>query len=170
MTKSFEARHDVVGGFGPYEWLGFGVVSIEVVANGGLQLTRGSMGPTTDLALCEGGEPALHLIEPGRRGWGEMNMESRMTSEPVADRGCLVRPVVIHHQVDIQIGRHARLNGAKEFQELDTAVAAMKFSDDLPRGDVQSREQGCGAVAHVVVGTPLRNSGRQGQDGLCAIQ
>jgi hypothetical protein len=31
-----------------------------------------------------------------------------MASEPGFDRGCFVRPIVVHHQMHIQTGWHAR--------------------------------------------------------------
>jgi hypothetical protein len=41
-------------------------------------------------------KPAFDLIEPGRAGWGEMDVISRSC------RGMLVRPVVVENQMDVQ--------------------------------------------------------------------
>ena len=80
-----------------------------------------------------------------------MNMEERMPSEPSFDRRCLVRAVVVHHQMHVQLGRHISLDGAKELQEFAAAMAPIQLADHLAGGDVQRRKQRRRAVAHVVV-------------------
>ena len=39
--------------------------------------------------------------------------------------------VVVHHEMDVHLGRHVGLDGAQELQELAAAVAAMQLADDL---------------------------------------
>lgn len=46
------------------EELGIGVVDVQVVLDGLFELTGRSVGAATDVLRSEGGEPALHLIEP----------------------------------------------------------------------------------------------------------
>jgi hypothetical protein len=46
-------------------------------------------------------------------------------------------------------------------------VQAVHLADDLAGGDVQRREQGCRAVALVVVRTPSRDVGMPGAIGSC---
>ncbi|CAB3775311.1 hypothetical protein LMG29542_08693 [Paraburkholderia humisilvae] len=99
-----------------------------------------------------------------------MRMETWMASQPGIDRGALVRAVVIHHQMDVQLGRHVGLDGAQKPQEFTAAMTPMQFANDFARGDVQRCEQ-CGrAVAHVVVRASLRDSRGQRQHGLGAVQ
>ena len=40
-------------------------------------------------------EPAFHRVEPGGTGRGEMKMEARMSLDPLADLGGLVRAAVV---------------------------------------------------------------------------
>lgn len=125
------------------------------------KLPRRSMRATSDVFPGKRSKPALHLIEPRCRRWGEVNMEPRVSSEPVFDRRRLVRAVVIHHQMNFQSGGHAGLDRAQELQEFTAAMATVQFTDDFPCGNVQRGKQSGGAVAHRVVSTALGNVGRQ---------
>ncbi|MGF6851352.1 hypothetical protein OKW29_000238 [Paraburkholderia sp. CI3] len=81
-----------------------------------------------------------------------------------------MRAVVVHHQMDVQLGWHVGLDGAQELQEFTAAMTPMQFSNDFARGDVQRREQ-CGrAVAHIVVRVSLRDARGQRQRRLGAVQ
>lgn len=65
-----------------------------------------------------------------------------MTGEPVENGRCLVRAVVIHHQVNIQIAWHGCFDGAQEFQELAAAMPSMQLPNDFASGDVECGKQG----------------------------
>ncbi len=56
-------------------------------------------------------------------------MEARPRSQPALDGVCLVRPVVVHDQVDVQHFGDIGLDGAKELQELRTAVSTLGLPD-----------------------------------------
>ena len=56
---------DDVGGFGPDEGLGVGVVRTEVVLDGGLQVGDAGEGAAPDALPRDLGEEALDQIEPG---------------------------------------------------------------------------------------------------------
>jgi len=94
MTKSLDARHDVISRLGPHKGLGIGVVVVEVLANGALELAGGAMGAAAELALGQSGEPTLDLVEPRSRSRCEVDVESWMTCEPGAHPGGLVRSVI----------------------------------------------------------------------------
>jgi len=81
---------------------------LEVAANGLLELLGRAMSAATDVALRERCEPTLDLVEPGCRGRSEVDVEPRVACEPGSDRRGLVRPVVVHHEVDVQLGRDAK--------------------------------------------------------------
>ena len=61
-----------------------------------------------------------------------MRMETWMASQPGIDRGGLVRAVVIHHQMDVQLGRHVGLDGAQELQEFAAAMTPRHLATTLP--------------------------------------
>src|SRR4029434_9420377 len=104
-----------------------------------------------DLALGQGCEPALDLVEPGSRSRCEVEVKAWMTCEPGAHGGRLVRSVVVYHQMNVEFGGNGAIDGAKEFQKLRAAMAPMQLTDDLPGGDIERGEQGGGSMAHVVV-------------------
>jgi hypothetical protein len=93
-----------------------------------------------DTTLGQGGKPAFNLIEPGGRCWREVNMKARVSDQPVLDRRRLMCSVVVHHQVHIEHLRHAAFDRSQELEELAAAVAPMRFTDDLARGDIQRGE------------------------------
>ena len=66
--------------------------------------------------------------------------------------GCRIRPspvvgrVVVHDNVDLEVGRHAGRDVIQELAELRAAVAPATLSDDLACGDVKGCEQRGGAA------------------------
>jgi hypothetical protein len=59
-----------------------GVVMIEEAIDGGLEVGDGSEDAALETALGQGGEKALDGVEPGSRGWGEVEGPAGMASEP----------------------------------------------------------------------------------------
>ena len=51
-------------------------------------------------------EPAFDLVDPGRAGRGEVQVEAGVPGQPVLDRRGLVGGVVVADQVDVQVGGH----------------------------------------------------------------
>ena len=145
-------------------------MELEIVFDRLLQLPGRAMRAAPDLLFGQRRKPALDLVEPGSRSGREVNMKPRVASEPGLDRGRLVCAVVVHHQVDVQIGRHIRFDGAQELEELAAAMAPVQLTDDGARDDVQRGKQRRGAMTHVVVGAPLRNARGQRQDRLGAVE
>src|SRR5579864_1607246 len=89
------------------------------------------MSAAADVCLAERGKPSFDLVDPRSRGRGEMRMKTRMASQPGIDRGGLVRTVVVHHQMHVQLGRHVGLDGAQELQEFTAAMTPMQFANDF---------------------------------------
>ena len=75
-----------------------------------------------------------------------------MPRQPRQDLGVLVGAVVVQDRVDQLAGRHRRLDGVEEAQELLVPVALHAAAEHRPVEHVERREQGRGAVALVVVG------------------
>src|SRR5690348_1248005 len=93
-----------------------------------------------------------------------------MPSQPVANLLRLVGPVVVHDQMHGQSRRYLRLDASQEAQEFVRPMAPVQLADDLAGGDVESREERCGAMSAVVVGAAFGDARSQGQDGLGAIE
>ena len=129
QTKSFDAREDVISRLCPIEWFGIGVVKLDIVLDRLLQLPGRAMRAAPDLLFGQRGKPALDLVEPGGRSGREVNMKPPVAGKPGLDGRGFVRAVVVHHQVDVQIGRHTRFDGAQELQELAAAMSPVQLTD-----------------------------------------
>src|SRR5437016_11326271 len=70
LSKTRDAREDLVGSLGPDERFGIGVMSVDERADGGLKLGDAAMHTAADLLVRQFGEPALHQVQPRavRRG------------------------------------------------------------------------------------------------------
>jgi Enoyl-CoA hydratase/isomerase len=167
---ALDGSEDIVGGFGPLEWLGIGIVMTDEVHNVGAQSLDAAIDAAPDLFVGDEREEALDLIEPGRAGRREMDMPARSFGEPVADQRGLVRGVIVHDEMDIETARDGSLDLVEELAELGGAVAGKAFADDLARRDVERRKERGGAVARVVMAAPRRLTGAHGQHGLAAVE
>ena len=154
-AEAFDGSEDVIGGLGPFEGLGVGVVMTDEVHDVGAQSLDAAIDAAPDLLVGDEREEALDLIEPGRTGGREMDMPARPFGEPVADQWGFVRGVVVHDEMDIETARDGGLDLVEELAELCGAVTGIAFADDLARRDVECREQRGRAVARVVV-TPSK--------------
>src|SRR3546814_9683656 len=85
-----------------------------------------------------------------------MDMPARALGQPVADGLGLVRGVVVHDEMDVEVFGDRRFDLVQEATELLRAVAAIAFADDASGGDVERCEQGGHAVALVIMAAPLR--------------
>ena len=88
-----------------------------------------------DGTLAEQTEPPLHLVQPGRVGGREVQVEARPRSQPPPDLGVLVRRVVVQHEVDVQLHRHLPVDQPQERQELLVAVPLPALRQHPPGGD-----------------------------------
>src|SRR3974377_635111 len=125
------------------------------MTNGFFECDPAAMRSALDFTLAEQTEPALNQIEPGARGRSEVQMKARMACKPPLHGRRFVGAVVVHDQMNIELLRHALVNGAQKLQELMAAMAPMQLADHLASGHIQRREQGGRAMAHVVVTAPL---------------
>jgi len=80
-AEALDGGEDVVGGLGPAERLGGGVVGVEIGVDRGFELHGGAMDAAAQGSVGEQGEEALDLVEPGRRGRGEVEGPARMPGE-----------------------------------------------------------------------------------------
>ena len=72
---------------------------------------------------------------------------------------------VVEDQMHVEPAGTRRSIVVEELPELEGAMPPMALADDLPVLDVEGGEERGGAVAHVVVGAPLRWPGRIGSSG-----
>lgn len=83
-----------------------------------------------------------------------------------------MRGVVVHHQVNTHtlFDRDRLVDLGEELQELLVTMTAVALANDLPGRDIQGAEERGGAVAHVVVGSPLGLARGQWQDRLGSVE
>jgi hypothetical protein len=101
-----------------------------------------------DGLLLGDGEPDLDQVQPRPAGRGEVDLDPGIRGQPGLHLRMLVRRIVVHHQVQIDVG----IGGgemAQEGQELLVAMSRLAYSGDLPGGDLERGEQGGGAVPDV---------------------
>ena len=97
--EAIEVGEDDLGRFGPDERLGRAVVLVDVVLDGVLQVGNGFEDPAPDALSCDGREKAFDGVEPGRRGWCEMEDPARMIGEPLPDLGVLVGGIILQWHI-----------------------------------------------------------------------
>ena len=101
------AVEDRIGSFCPDEGFGVGVVAKEIIVDRLLQL-RDACECTAPNALGRDlGEKALDEIEPGCAGGREVQMEAPVLGEPRLHFRRLVRPIVVEHEMEIEVPLHA---------------------------------------------------------------
>src|ERR1700722_19551752 len=138
---------------GPDEGLGISVGLGEEAIDSGLEFVDGSEHAAHQAPAREFGKEAFDGVEPGCRGWGEVEGPARMPGKPGAHLGMFVSGVVVDDGVDRFSLRDPSLDGVEEADELLMAVALHVVPDDGAVEYVEGGEQRRGAV------TPPNNSG-----------
>jgi hypothetical protein len=82
----------------------------EIAIDGGLEVGDGAEDAALEALSGERGEEVLDGVEPGARGWHEVEHPARMAGEPTFDFGMLMGGVVIKDGVDRLVGRHRALD------------------------------------------------------------
>src|SRR5215471_1602667 len=79
------------------------VRSVNERSNGALKRPDAVVDATTKRLRLERREPPFDEVEPGRVSRREVRMEPGMSSEPSSDQRGLVRPVVVHDHVHVEM-------------------------------------------------------------------
>src|SRR5207237_7732740 len=104
----------------PDERLGFVVPVGQPLVDGALQFGDAVKSSSPNHTIRDQSEPALHLIQPGATGGGEMNVEAAalLGPQPTLDGRALVDAGIVHADVHIQAGRHFLYQVAQAPDEL----------------------------------------------------
>ena len=62
LGETGDAGQDFIGAFGPHKRFWIGIVRVQKLINGALQLAHAAMGATSNLFRREFREPTFHLI------------------------------------------------------------------------------------------------------------
>src|SRR6185437_13286865 len=121
----------------PDKGLAISIVMGQVLVNGLLQLTHAAEGAAANPFIGDLGEKAFHLVKPAGGGGCEMHMIVGMLHKPALHLVDLVRAVIVHHQMDLLIGRNRGSNTLEKAQELLMTMTAVATADQLAGSDVE---------------------------------
>ena len=79
-----------------------------------------------------------------------MAMEARMLGQPRLDVRFLVRPVIVHNQVQVHLWK-LPVHQAQEFQPLLMAVPGLTLPNDFAVQHIQSGKEGGRSMSNIVV-------------------
>ena len=127
------------------------VVRVQIVPDGRDELRHVVETAPPNALSRQLAEPPLDQIEPRTRGRNKMEMEARMPLEPGLHAGMLVRPVVVHNQMQHALGQRLGVDLLQEPDELLMPMPRHAVADDRPIEQAQRREQGGRAVAFVIM-------------------
>lgn len=126
MRASFACK-DVGGGLGPHVGLGGCIMVQQVVFDRRFQFGDAGERATANAFVRDLSEEALDEVQPGRRSWDEVHLESRMLGEPRLHRRRLVGRVVVNDQVQLDPLPYCTVDLLEEPDELFRAVARLTF-------------------------------------------
>jgi len=107
LVPSLDGGDDFVGVGGPCEGLRVGVGLGDEAVDGGLHIDDGVEDTALQSTPAEFGEKPLDGVEPGTRGWCEVEDETRVAIEPGTNVRMLVGGIVIENDVDDLTGRRS---------------------------------------------------------------
>lgn len=94
----------------------------------------------------------------------------RPARQPCSYERGFVGRVIVHNDVDVEIGRKVGIDLLEEVEKLDRAMPLVAFADDEAGSDIECREQRGRAAADLGVGLTLGHAGHHRQDGLLAVK
>src|SRR5438309_11580074 len=103
-----------VGGLGPGEGFGTGIVFSEISIDGGLQVSDRAEDAAADALPGHLGKEVLHRVEPGGRGRGEVEGPARMARQPGQHFWVLMGGIVVENDMDRLASRDLALDGIEQ--------------------------------------------------------
>ena len=100
------------------------------------------MASASNASLSDLRDQPLHQVEPTAAGRGEVDLVTRVASQPAPNLSDFVRSVVVHHQMNVQPFRQAVLDLVEETQKLLMPVLPEAGADRHSRGYIHCGEQG----------------------------
>ena len=143
-------------GLGPNEGNGAGIVAGDEVIDVVPELVDVGEAGLGERTTLQDREPDLDLVEPGAVGRGEVKANVRVADAPSLALGLMGREIV-EDDMDL-LARIGGDDAVHEVEELDAPAALVMAGGDLAGEDVESGEQGRGAVALVVVAVAAERS------------
>ena len=126
-------------------------MSVQVCLDGSDQLRHISKAASAKTFVGQVAEPAFDQVQPGTRRRNEVQVEPWMPPEPELHARMLVRPVIVHDEMQIESGRGFDLDLFEEANELLVPMPRHAVANHLAVEHAQGRKHGGRAVAFVVV-------------------
>ena len=155
---------------GPFEGLGAFVVALNIASNFAGEVGFGGKDAAGDQVALNFREPDFDLIEPGRVGWGVMELNVGMGGEELGHGLGLVRRKVISDDVDLLALGLRGDDICEKGDELRAGVALGCFAQDLSAGNLQGSIKRKSAMPEILKAVALGTPGRKGQNGIEAIE
>lgn len=116
-AKSFELGNNRIGGRGPDERSAVDVVMDHKVIDVLDQFAPRAKRAAADSTIGDECKEAFDEVEPRTVGWHEVQMPTGTRGQPSLDLGVLVRAVVVHNEVNVEIRRHRGFDRAQEAEK-----------------------------------------------------
>src|SRR5713101_7103737 len=156
-------RADSVGriGVAPLDGLGVLVVALDVAHELPRKILHRGEDATSDDVPLDLRKPVLDLIEPGRVGRSEVEMDSRVIREEALYVAALVDRKVVQDDVDLLLSRHAAEQAVQEGHEGRAVVLLDGHTVDVARARIQRRVKRQSSVSVVLEAVAFQPSRRE---------
>ena len=131
LATTREFLLDRFDGRGPYEGFGILIPSREKSFDGCLEIGNAEEYAAADGLIVQVPEPSLDQIHPTGTGGDEVRHEAGIAFQPRLYFRVLVRPIIIHDEMQGDIARKLGVEPTQEFQKLLVTVSVMTFPYDL---------------------------------------
>ncbi len=101
------------------------------------QVLDANEGAAANGPLGDQAKPTLHLIQPGRVRRRIVNVIARPLCQPGAHLAMLVRGVIVHDEVNVELFRDTGVEATERGEKLLVSVAGLAFGEDRAGGDVK---------------------------------
>src|SRR5262249_45851518 len=135
----------------PDEGTGLFVMFADVAANGGDKRRHAAEGPPPQPLAGDLSKEAFDEIQPGRPGWGEVEMKPRVRGEPRLHGRVLVGPIIVENEVDGAPPRGVAIDRVQEGHALGVGMARLTTLDHVALEDIQRGEERGRAVPLVIM-------------------
>src|ERR1700722_1263467 len=125
--------HDRASGLRPDKRRGVCVVVIDVCRYCALQCSNARKRATSNSPIRDLCKEPFDRVEPGRTGRSEVNVISRMCRKSRLDLGMLMRRIVIHYQMNIELAGNGLIDVVQELDELFVPMTRQASLDDFTR-------------------------------------
>ncbi len=142
---------DLLCGGCPYERFWILIMRLDEFFDGPFQTRDALEDAAAQTFPSELAEEAFDDIEPRATGRREMDMKAGVSFQLILHVLVFVRGIVVHDQIDVQVGRRFLVNQLEKLDPFLMAVFVHAGRDDLPLAHLNGRKERGRSVALVVM-------------------